>query len=67
MADEIDIASDNEQVRLSVALSERERHPLPEMGHCHNCNEIISAGLFCDTDCRDDYEKRERARRMKPV
>ncbi|EMJ2321931.1 hypothetical protein V7L32_002319 [Salmonella enterica] len=67
MADEIDIASDNERMRLSVALAERERHPLPETGHCHNCDEIISAGLFCDTDCRDDYEKRERAQRMKPV
>ncbi len=31
-----------------------------------NCNERISAGLFCDADCRDDYDKRERFSAMRP-
>ncbi|HFW4211706.1 TPA: DUF2116 family Zn-ribbon domain-containing protein [Salmonella enterica subsp. enterica serovar Reading] len=44
----------------------RIRHPLPETGHCYNCGESISAGLFCDADCRDDYGKRERFRRINP-
>ncbi|ECJ7974242.1 TPA: hypothetical protein G8W54_002657 [Salmonella enterica] len=66
MADEADIASESEQLRTDAALSGRERHALPETGHCHNCDEIISAGLFCDADCRDDYEKRERFSAMRP-
>ncbi|EBV5493267.1 TPA: hypothetical protein ACF67X_004321 [Salmonella enterica] len=66
MADEADIASEVEQLRTDAALSNRERHALPETGYCHNCGERISTGLFCDADCRDDYEKRERFRHMKP-
>ncbi|EJA5029792.1 hypothetical protein MVS05_004270 [Salmonella enterica] len=60
MADEADIASEITQLRTDAALSSRERHKLPETGYCHNCGESITAGLFCDADCRDDYEKRER-------
>ncbi|EAS1727476.1 hypothetical protein LM12_06160 [Salmonella enterica] len=66
MADEADIASEVEQLRTAAALSGRERHTLPETGHCHNCDERISAGLFCDADCRDDYDKRERFSAMRP-
>ncbi|ECM8010493.1 DUF2116 family Zn-ribbon domain-containing protein [Salmonella enterica subsp. enterica serovar Newport] len=52
---------------MTVKLSSRERHTLPETGHCHNCGERISAGLFCDGDCREDYDKRAQFNRMKPV
>ncbi|AXC70703.1 hypothetical protein ABGY98_000489 [Salmonella enterica] len=65
MADDADIASETEQLRTDAALSGRERRTLPEAGHCYNCNETISAGLFCDADCRDDYEKRERLSAMR--
>lgn len=66
MTDEVDIASEVERLRTEAVLSYREHHILPETGHCYNCGECIHAGLFCDADCRDDYEKRERARHMKP-
>lgn len=66
MTDEVDIASEVEQLRTDAALSARERHALPETGHCYNCNEVISSGLFCDADCRDDYEKREKFSAMRP-
>lgn len=46
MADEADIASEIEQLWTAAALSGRERHTLPETGHCHNCDEKISCGLF---------------------
>ncbi|HAF2131138.1 TPA: hypothetical protein G9F27_005492 [Salmonella enterica] len=65
MADDADIASETEQLRTDAALSGRERRTLPETGHCYNCNEVISSGLFCDADCRDDYEKRERFSAMR--
>lgn len=31
-------------------------------GACHNCLEPVSPGsVFCDADCRDDYELRRKA------
>lgn len=39
----------------------RNRPSMPSIGHCYNCDEALAAGqLFCDADCRDDYEKRVR-------
>jgi len=33
-------------------------------GHCHYCDEDIDhARLFCNTDCRDDYQKEQEAKR----
>ena len=32
---------------------------LEPTGDCYNCDEEDQ--LFCDIDCRDDYEKRKRA------
>lgn len=32
---------------------------MPAVGGCYNCGERLDKGLvFCDLDCRDDYEKR---------
>lgn len=65
MADEADIAGDIERERLDVLILNRDRYSLPETGHCYNCGEIVPCGLFCDPDCRDDYEKRERFNAMR--
>ena len=38
----------------------RERPSLKPCGHCYNCNEPVSGQMiFCDVDCRDDYDKRK--------
>lgn len=66
MADEADIAGDIERERLDVLILNRTRHPLPEAGHCYNYGDSVPCGLFCDVDCRDDYEKRERFKEMRP-
>lgn len=35
---------------------------LQPTGECYNCDEPIDSDkLFCDADCRDDYEKRKKA------
>lgn len=35
---------------------------LQPTGECYNCDEKVEIDkLFCDADCRDDYEKRKRA------
>jgi hypothetical protein len=32
---------------------------MPAVCACYNCGEELAPGLvFCDRDCRDDYEKR---------
>ncbi len=56
--DNADRASKELAHELEVALQHRE----PELGHigiCRNCNEKIGAGVFCDADCRIDYDKRK--------
>ncbi|HAU2959178.1 TPA: hypothetical protein JC757_002997 [Salmonella enterica subsp. diarizonae] len=65
MADEADIAGDIERERLDALILNRTRHPLPEAGRCYNCGDSVPCGLFCDADCRDDYEKRERFSAMR--
>lgn len=65
MADEADIAGDIERGRLDVLLLNRTYRPLPETGRCYNCDDVVPCGLFCDADCRDDYEKRERFSAMR--
>ncbi len=60
MADSADIAYENEQFSMSIRLKNRIRNRLPETGFCYNCGEPVKTGLFCDGDCREDYEKRER-------
>lgn len=60
MADSADIAYENEQFSMSIRLKNRIRNRLPEAGFCYNCGEPVKTGLFCDGDCREDYEKRER-------
>lgn len=63
MADEADMAHDIETSRLARLLENRQRDVLPVIGMCHNCFDPLSDGLFCDADCRDDYERREKQQR----
>ncbi|AZS56747.1 hypothetical protein C5E18_11750 [Pectobacterium parmentieri] len=51
----------NELVELTIQHALANRPPPPVFtGKCRNCGETISAGNYCDKDCREDYEKRER-------
>ena len=57
--DIIDIAEEHDSVLLQNQIREvqrkaREEH-LEPTGYCHNCGEPCK-GLFCDKECRDDYE-----------
>lgn len=59
MADEAD--EGNHQMELNLSAARLRRKPtLPQVGQCYNCEEVIATGVFCDEDCRDDYEKRTR-------
>lgn len=66
MADITDLATDRELAATARAL-EAARRPQPAAiqptGHCHNCGEVIEGALFCDVDCRDDWQLRQKAAR----
>lgn len=62
MADIIDRANDKAQDDLgrciSAARSFGTTSILP-IGLCHNCNDPLPGGqLFCDCNCRDDWQLR---------
>ena len=57
--DEVDLASQAEQMRLEHLLRSRTRTSLPMTGLCHNCSDLLKDVHFCDADCRDDYDKRQ--------
>lgn len=53
--DDSDKGTEQEMLNLAIALSIR-KPTLPIIGYCYNCNERVT-GLFCDADCRDDYDR----------
>ena len=61
MPDDADRAQEVEERQRAIALAKR-RSTLPICGYCHNCGTTLGTTglLFCDEDCRDDYEKRGR-------
>lgn len=61
-----DIAAEREQIDTARAIAAA-RNPLQRQlsptGQCHNCEEPLAHDqLFCDQDCRDDWQKRDRMR-----
>ena len=62
--DQFDRAEELEQMDRDHCLAAARNKPgLVACGGCHNCGERVAPGrLFCDVDCRDDYEKRVRQR-----
>jgi hypothetical protein len=66
MPDIADIASEREQLETALAIATARRAPpaTPQpMGYCHNCDEPIDGAAFCDVDCRDDWQARQRPAR----
>jgi hypothetical protein len=50
---------------IAIALAKASAPALPYLGVCHNCGAPTAPSIrFCDADCLQDYEKRERAKRM---
>ena len=65
MSDEIDKGQEADQFFLEVAMANaRAEKTLAFIGRCYNCECRLSHGNFCDQDCRDDYEKREKSGRQ---
>lgn len=61
MADEADTAGEKTELFLRAALSNKKNEGPVPCGYCYNCGETLTGDArFCDTDCRDDWERREK-------
>lgn len=61
--DDADRAADREDIarEAAVAAIRRRIEAIPSLGYCYYCGEALRAGKrFCDSDCRDDYERQEK-------
>lgn len=63
MCDIADEAAALELQMIEVALANRERPTMTFTGTCQNgdCGEKVDKGFFCCPECKDDYERIERA------
>lgn len=67
--DEFDRAQEIEErdraLCVFAALHPPKTDHIEPVGRCHNCGEELPPGaLFCDAECRADYEKRQRMKRI---
>lgn len=60
--DIVNMVQEAELVRMTRLLRGRLRPVMAFTGTCHNCSEPLQEGCFCDADCRNDHERRFRAR-----
>lgn len=65
MADVCDRADEAIQANLEAALqqSRGRQTPLSPVGQCHACGAPLRSGVFCDAECKDDWEYIEAAKR----
>lgn len=66
--DEFDKASEFEELRREIALRYRKPAGPQATGACLFCGEPAPHGRrWCNTDCRDDWERQQRAQREAPL
>lgn len=64
MADDCDIAAENEQLHREYALlNRRSQKAVMPTGFCLWCSEPLPGDRrFCDSECRDDWQHHNRRR-----
>jgi hypothetical protein len=60
MADEADLAQQISEQMIELQTKNRVVTRMEFTGFCYNCESSVQHALFCDKDCRDDYEHRQR-------
>lgn len=59
-ADEAQLRSEN---HLEAALQkQRSTLTVPYSGFCLSCKEPVGQKRFCDSDCRDDFEAKQKSK-----
>lgn len=65
--DVIDQGNEAAEIFRRSALSQRKPEGPDATGHCLNCDaHLAPKQRWCDVNCRDDYEKQQRAVAMAP-
>jgi hypothetical protein len=66
MSDIADVSDKNIETFINSAIANASRHTqLHSDGHCAFCDEQVDIGMvFCNKDCRDDYDKQQRIRNI---
>lgn len=66
MVDILDVASEYEEKQREMALARALANAtkLTITGRCYNCEEEVGQKLFCDVDCREDFEFRDRMQKV---
>ena len=59
MPDIFDRAQDHIERETPHLLAQRKPVKHVANGKCHNCGEPVPTGLYCDQDCREDFEYRQ--------
>lgn len=61
MSDDADVTGDRMEAEMEMsrrALAVSNKRELLPLGLCYNCDEKVeSKQLFCDADCRKDWER----------
>lgn len=67
--DPADEVAEREQQMIEIALANRPKPTMTYTGLCHNgdCGEKAMKGFFCCSECREDYERIERAKQQRKV
>ncbi|AUR89481.1 hypothetical protein NVP1123O_52 [Vibrio phage 1.123.O._10N.286.48.F3] len=69
MGDQLDRAQQDMDFHLGVAIKNAKsafaNRELQVNGRCHYCDEYVEhpSALFCDSDCAQDWEKEQQARK----
>lgn len=68
MADEADQGNETADKTLAGYINRvraEAQRKLPPVERCYNCEEPLEAGrLFCDAECREDYDYRQKRSRL---
>ena len=62
MADQADIAARNDFTEEALARRKNAVLKTELRGRCLNCDAQLDKGLYCDADCREDYEYQQRVK-----
>lgn len=60
MADDVDMASEREEIAREKAIKHIQNKPLAvqPVGHCLSCGETLADDkLWCNNTCRDDWQR----------
>ena len=67
MSDELDQAAELEELERNIALANRKHPEMSFTGASYYCEEVVPAGFFCSAECREDYERIQRAKQHRRV